>query len=436
MLIRFSVKNLFSFNEATEFNLFPNKTQRLPHHKVKINDDISVLRFGAIYGANGIGKSNLIKGIGFLQEMIKIGNLVPLLDTQKFRLYAGNEKEPISWGIEFFYQNKIYYYTISVSENIILYEGLFEGVGENEKLIFERIFEDNKQKITFFEKYTQNPKNKMFVELLEEKLVEKNQILLSFLSEKFEDEEDFFNIINAYKWIRYKMTLVSTQMKMNGMPQLLDKNKDFKKFCDSFFHSLDIGIQKIYIDKIILNKNDKEHQNFINKCDENGGFVCFEDGCIKKENNKYIFKRLFTEHLDNKNEIKRFFYKDESDGTQRLFDFVPLFYDLLREECTILVDEIERSIHPLLIKKLIEKIALAKNIKGQLIFTTHETHLLDQNILRPDEIWLVEKDQYQATKLSPLSDYNIHNTANIENGYLQGRYSGVPFLGNLKDLNW
>jgi hypothetical protein len=89
-----------------------------------------------------------------------------------------------------------------------------------------------------------------------------------------------------------------------------------------------------------------------------------------------------------------------------------------------------------MIKDIIRKISESENAKGQLIFTTHESCLLDQSIFRPDEIWFAQKDVEQATQLYPLSDFNIHKTANIENGYLDGRYGGIPFLSNLKDLNW
>ena len=85
---------------------------------------------------------------------------------------------------------------------------------------------------------------------------------------------------------------------------------------------------------------------------------------------------------------------------------------------------------------VISKISLDKNIKGQLIFTTHETSLLNQEILRPDEIWFAQKDIDGSTKLYSLSDFKIHHTIDIENGYLKGRFGGIPFLSNLKDLNW
>ncbi len=143
-----------------------------------------------------------------------------------------------------------------------------------------------------------------------------------------------------------------------------------------------------------------------------------------------------TTHLNDKGEEVEFSIGMESDGTKRLIDYIPALNGIINDESVYLIDEIERSIHPITIKEIISKISLDSSAKGQLIFTTHESSLLDQDILRPDEIWFAQKDIDGSSKLYSLSDYNIHNTANIENGYLNGRYGGIPFLSNLRDLNW
>jgi AAA15 family ATPase/GTPase len=154
------------------------------------------------------------------------------------------------------------------------------------------------------------------------------------------------------------------------------------------------------------------------------------------EGGKVYMKTLVAVHkMEDGKEINMAF-ANESDGTRRLVDYMPLFYAVTNEEKVYIVDEIERSIHPILIKGIMEKLSQSENASGQLIFSTHESGLLDQDIFRPDEIWFAQKDADQATQLYPLSDFNIHKTANIENGYLNGRYGGIPFLSNLKDLHW
>ena len=154
------------------------------------------------------------------------------------------------------------------------------------------------------------------------------------------------------------------------------------------------------------------------------------------ENGKAVLKKLVVIHTDSNGKDIEMAIDQESDGTRRLIEYMPLLYAVLKSDKVFVVDEIERSLHPIMIKTLMSKISDSKDARGQIIFTTHESCLLDLDIFRPDEIWFAQKDVDQATQLYPLSDYNVHNTANIENGYLNGRYGGIPFLSNLSDLKW
>lgn len=157
---------------------------------------------------------------------------------------------------------------------------------------------------------------------------------------------------------------------------------------------------------------------------------------IVKEANKIWIKSLKIEHKGKNNISKLFDLAEESDGTVSLLDFVPAFKDIASENKVFVIDEIERSIHPLLIKELVNKFSCDTKTKGQLIFTTHESNLLDQQIFRQDEIWFVEKNNWGASDLYSLSDFKEHKTIDIRKGYLNGRYGSIPFLANLKDLNW
>ena len=154
------------------------------------------------------------------------------------------------------------------------------------------------------------------------------------------------------------------------------------------------------------------------------------------EHGECLLKMMQPIHVDISGNDCQMPLESESDGTIRIIDYIPFIYSIFIEDKTYFIDEIERSVHPVMIKVIISKISEKESCRGQLIFTTHESCLLDQKILRADEIWLTQKDSSQATQIYPLSDFNIHKTANIEHGYLNGRYGGIPFLSNLKDLNW
>lgn len=445
MLIRFIAKNLFSFKEETEFNLLPNKTQRLPHHKVKQNE-FDILRLSAIYGANGSGKSNLIKSIAILESMIEEGKLDSNLNESKFKLSNKNSDLPISLAIEFYSKSKIYYYTLTFDNDVILNEALFESKKNDDKLIFERNNENNLQTITFFKGYTNNQKNKLFVEVLAEKLLQKNEILLSFLNSKY--KEEFIDVSNAFDWFDTTLVIIKPDAKPGGIAHILDKNIDLKEFANHLIANLSTGISQLKVEKkkveeTIENLDKKKAKSIIENLKKDPNLLSVlthsetgEEATLVYENNEIFVKRLVTTHLNDKGIGIEFSIGMESDGTKRLIDYIPAFNGIINDDRVYLIDEIERSIHPITIKEIITKISLDQLAKGQLIFTTHESCLLDQDILRPDEIWFAQKDIDGASKLYSLSDFNIHNTANIENGYLNGRYGGIPFLSNLQDLNW
>lgn len=445
MLIRFVAKNIYSFKEETEYNLFPNKTQRLIHHKVTKNN-IDVLRLSTIYGANGSGKSNLIKSISLLETMIEKGKIINETEDIKFKLSNINNEIPISLGIEFYAKSKVFYYSITFDNGIILNEYLAESKKDTDVLIFERNNENGIQTITFFEGYSDTDKNKLFVDVLAEKLLQKNELLLSFLNSKYKDE--FEDINTVYNWFDITLVIINPDAKPGGIAHALDTNSGLKDFADEFISNLNTGISKINVEKrkfeeFAGNTDKKKLKNIIDDLKKEPNSLSTlthsetgEEATLVLENDELFVKRLVTSHLNDKGDEVEFSIGIESDGTKRLIDYIPAINGIINQESVYLIDEIERSIHPITIKEIITKISLDKMAKGQLIFTTHESCLLDQEILRPDEIWFAQKDIDGSSKLYSLSDFNIHNTANIENGYLNGRYGGIPFLSNLKDLNW
>jgi hypothetical protein len=181
----------------------------------------------------------------------------------------------------------------------------------------------------------------------------------------------------------------------------------------------------------ILNKLSEDPKAVIGLFNGDG-----EEIVVAEEPNGVMVKQLKTEHTAEDGKSVMFDLVEESDGSRRLLDYLPAFRDLLTKDVTYLIDEIERSIHPLLIKEIIRKFSEDDATAGQLVFTTHESNLLDQEIFRQDEIWFVEKDSSGSTDLYSLCDFKEHNTKDIRKGYLSGRYGSIPFLSNLRDLNW
>ncbi|TWW00990.1 AAA family ATPase [Chitinophaga pinensis] len=447
MILRFVVKNLFSFKEETEFNLFPNRTTNLPHHKTLLND-IAVLRFSAIYGANGSGKSNLIKAIHLLEQIVESGKLPSQVKHLKFKLSEENEREPISIAIELFADASIYYYSITFDGQNILHEYLAKSKSTEDELIFEREMMEEKQEIRFYPEYLSNEKNRLFAEVLAEKLISSNESLLSFLSAKYAKE--FPDVTRVADWFKYDLVVIRPDARPGAIANILDTREDMKTFANEFLPSLNTGVTNIevvrenLVDKLDTDMSEVDETliQLIEKIkDLPDGVIPVsnrsgDELSLVKEGEKIVIKKLVTNHRTISGKNIPFNVSLESDGTRRLIDYIPAFQDIIHKGRVYIIDEIERSIHPLTIKEIVRKISHDPQARGQMIFTTHESNLLDQDILRTDEIWFAQKDVGGASRLYSLSDYKVHSTINIENGYLNGRYGGIPFLSNLRDLNW
>lgn len=442
MLIRFQVKNLYSFEEETEFNLLTNDSEHLPHHKKHCNG-VNFLRLSAIYGANASGKSNFVRAIGLLQNIVKKGKIIDEVSDYKFKLSGEALTKPISLAIELLSNSKMYYYTLTFDQKKILNETLVETFKDKEdRIVFERSLTNERQEIPFIESEVKNEKERMFLELLSDKLLSKDELLLTFLTQKYPNE--YADIDNVFEWFSDVLIVLNSNFKIRGIAHKFDKHDSIVKFVNTFIPTLSTGIQRIEVQKKEIqgdsddmkhlkdNIKDDQEQLFTNTNPDTGEEITF----VIEENDKIFAKRIFTEHLDKEGHKVFFPFGWESDGTKRLLEYTPLINGVINAEVVFVVDEIERSIHPMMIKELIRKISSDTSAQGQLIFTTHESCLLDQEILRTDEIWFTQKDKGGATHMYSLSDFNISNTANIEDGYLNGRYGGIPFLSNLKELNW
>lgn len=444
MLLRFIAHNIYSFKEETEFNLFPSSraTHHL-HHKRKCNH-AEVLSFSAIYGANAAGKSNLIKAIIDLRTIVLMGGVSNMnFQPYKFQLDKVNHEKPVSMAIEFYDEGAIYYYSVEVDNNLVSYESLSVSDKKEDKLVFERI-SNGTQRISFGKEYESSEKNKLFSSVLQDKLLNKGTLLLSFMATNY--AEEIPSIRKVYDWFLSKLLIIREGFQNGFTPHLLDSNQELKGYVNQLLPELKTGISNLDISVTPVDEKqmDASWASTIRSLKDKPGIPISlpskldarVSASMVYENDTLVLKELNPSHLNNEGAVINMPISLESDGTIRLIDFLPYFFFFLKTDSVILIDEIERSLHPILVKEIISRLSDAPDAKGQLIFTTHESCLLDQHIFRPDEIWFTEKDSNGATHIYPLSDFNIHKTADIEHGYLIGRYGGIPFLSNLKDLNW
>lgn len=297
--------------------------------------------------------------------------------------------------------------------------------------------------VIFFER---DPNNAIFAKALAEKILSRTDLLLSFMGEKYPSELQ--PATKAYIWFRNFIRVLEPSSMSGITAHFLDVNPDMLDLLNRILPEMRTGISKVEIKKRIIREDDDAVSGGltmrIREAMENPGkaipagnrFDSRVYASVVYESGECVLKTMQPVHTDVNGVEHTVPLEVESDGTIRLIDYIPFIYSILNEDKVFLIDEIERSIHPIMIKAVISKISKTDICRGQLNFATHESCLLDQKILRADEIWLTEKDSEGASHFYPLSDFNIHRTANIELGYLNGRYDGIPFLSNLKDLYW
>lgn len=440
MLIRFVVNNFLSFNEEKEFNMIAGSFKTHKHHVYNLNK-IDILKAAAIYGANGAGKSNFIKAIEQLQKIIVDGIINHSVNERKFKLDKSNLHKPTSFEIEFSVEKKPYIFGVSINNNEIIEEWLYEsGITTEDKLIYERKIKNGKPSVKMAEKHTKTKKAKLLIELMQDNLLKNNELLLG-KTDNLKIEE----ITKVRQWLTHKLVVIYPGSKYQSLVPPISRSKVFKNFANKLLKTFDTGVNELGIETIDFEKyfgeEDEDFKKQLLEAITNNKEVIVRTNkggvVIIKENGKFVVKNVVALHRDSLGNKISFDLMEESDGTQRLLDFIPAFDGILSEDVTFIVDEIDQSLHPALLYSLVHKIMTDEETKGQLIFTTHESNLLDLEIFRQDEIWFAEKDKVSGgTQLYSLSEFKPRYDLDIRKGYLKGRFGAIPFLAKLEDLNW
>ncbi len=405
------------------------------HHVYKAGK-VEVLKAAAIYGANGAGKSNLVKAIGYLQELVREGAINTSINSKKFKLDLACQDKPVRFEIEFFTNEKLYAYGLVIDHTAVLEEWLYEvGITKKDKLIFERTTDElGRPNLAFAKEYQKTQKQRLLTELMRDNLLKEGQLLLGK-----HEELKINEIRNAQSWIdsMVKVMYPDTSFFTELLLPLLSNDTELLSISDLGID--DFKTKKISIDSLAdVSEALKEEIN--EALDSKQSVVRYVgDKLVEfvREGGRDVALKVVIIHKVGDNIPVEFDLTEESDGTRRVLDYIPLTAWYIAGGHTVFVDEIDRSIHPNLIKALIKNTLGKEDTKGQLIFTTHESNLLDLNIFRQDEIWFAEKERNTgATHFYSLSEFKPRYDLDIKKGYLNGRFGAIPFLGDLENLNW
>jgi len=444
MLKKFILENFSSFQAENTLDLTAGQTEVNSNHIVKFNK-VKILKSAILYGANASGKSNLIKAIDYASKII-LTNLDSVDSYKKyFRLDEESSSKPTKFEFELEINNKFFTYGFSstLSNKEITEEWLYE-IGKNTP---EKIFERNKNNITLGKLLKKANKNKFEI-YAEDMKNQSNQLFLSEIANKqlsLEDNPEASIINDIYTWFDKKLILLYPNTKFDGK-SLLITDKEVSNTFIKYLNEFDTGIKDIEsiegdfeasLKDVPLDIKKHIETQLLDKKNIDGKVVLESDNdiyIIFKEEKELKVQKLGLLHGLNSQDI--FELKDESDGTRRLFDLIPLI-NKFSQDFTIIIDEFDRSLHPMLTKQFFELFynLNIENSKTQLIITTHESTLLDLNLVRRDEIFFVEKNDNGASKLFSLNQFKVRYDSKIEKAYLLGRYGAIPIFKAFDEIN-
>ena len=418
MLIEFSIENYRSIKEKVTLSLVSTSDKSLDNNLIRttVLKNENLLRSAALYGPNASGKTNVLLGINFLYKMVLLSSKNQKgekIDVTPFKLDENYVSKPSRFEVIFIKNNVKYVYGAAITPEKVVEEYLYYYPKGRKAIIFTR--DVNRDPIYVFNT-DQNEQKFISTKILD------NVLYLSGATQLNYDKTSV-----AFDWFNDTLQVIGPTDNpglQRFTVKMLNKNEKMKAHIMKALSEADLGIEDIsalirdvsiddlpsdLTDKLkLLGTNDTLHEVSI----------------------KSIHKGIDV----NKNEQKvQFEFEDESEGTRRMFSLIGPWIDALINGHVLIIDELETKLHNKLsafLMKLFNDPTQNKN-NAQLIFTTHNTNLLDQDLLRRDQIWFTEKNpEFGSTELYSLVEFSPRNDKNIQRGYLAGRYGALPFIND------
>lgn len=417
MFIEFRIRNFRSLKEEQVFSLVPTTTdvEHAETHLIATSAKLipKLLKSAVIYGANASGKTNLINALFFMRTLVaESATAVQLGQTfniQPFRLDTEMLKKPIEFEITFLVEGIRYQYGFTLTSERIYEEWLLVYKTSKPQQWFSRKYNENTDQDEYeFSTAYFTGKRKLWQES-----TRPNGLFLSTAVHLNSEQ-----LRPVFKWIVQDLVIFRSGFLLPSDSVTMLQNKETKRNIEAFMISADISITNIEV------VSKKGYSQKVELDLTSGKTTSFQ-----KEESELLHPQFYhkTEHGSATFELQ-----EESLGTQRFFYLSGPILDILNNGSVLIVDELDSSLHPLLLKRILSIFHDPKyNKKGaQLIFTTHDTSLLNKDIFRRDQIWFFEKDREQASTIFPLTDFSPRKNEALENGYLIGRYGAIPFFND------
>ncbi|TAD94780.1 MAG: ATP-binding protein [Bacteroidetes bacterium] len=454
MLISFKVSNSRSIGEELEFSAIATEDTILPENTIDLPKyGIRILKTMALFGANASGKTNILQAFADARNIICTSNFNRKKISFPFnRNHSENNTKSIAYSFTFLIDETVYNYSFKHDQEHILEELLTENIdAEKEQIIYSRKFNTETKKYEWLPKKYFNSKNfehfiydndnqdrieKLLFLTLSHSPFLKKDILLEEIFNWFEKQlKPTLSLSGAGKFsgvypiLSNNALQLSADNNFNFLINFIQKSESNKKLILNFLKKVDINIDNIQIVELIGNDTTTiRAYNYVNPDKEN-----------EEQDEKGIRVLIKTYHkaVNEKNEIvlEEFdFRREESSGTKIFLAWLGFWlYSFQKEEkpSIFTVDELGTSLHPKLAMYLIKLFANKETnpYNSQLIFTTHEVKLMDKTVMRPDQLYLINKDNQGNTSMERASDYaEIEKYVRLDTLYLNGGMSGTPMI--------
>lgn len=424
MLISFSVQNWMSFQDEATLSMVASK-EKQHGHRIPVIEKYRtrVLPLAVVYGGNASGKTNLFKALSFVKNLVvrgtHPGSSIPV---EVFLLNPASTAEPANFALEILVNDKIFEFSFTVTRKAVLKEKLVEVSTSSEKVLYEREGDTIK-----FDKGLDKDPALHFVF----RGTRENQL---FLTNSVSQRVERFQSI--YDWFDDELQLVAPDSRFGRFERFMeDGSPTLCAMRDALTH-LDTGITNLDFESVRINDLGlpKAMVADISAHLKEGDIVLImmrDPIALSLQNGELIAKKLVTFHSNNLGEPVKFGMDYESDGSRRVIDLLPVFLDLCvaNSRKVYVIDELDRSLHTLLTRHLLEGFlsSCSPDSRAQLLFTTHDVLLMDQELLRRDEMWITERTVSGESSLTSFSEFkDVRYDKDIRKSYLLGRLGGIP----------
>lgn len=427
MIVSFSVENWMSFRNRVSFSMIASRERQHGGRVPKIGKyQTRVLPVAAIYGGNASGKTNFFKALSFAKGLVVKGTQPDSpIPIEHFRLDIEKGGQPSRFAFELLVEETIYEFSFAVTRKAVLEEKLVQITSTSEKVLYDR--RDGSPN------FDESLKNNQFLQFAFQGTRDNQLFLTNSVSQKV----DIFKPV--YNWFKDTLELVAPDSRFEPFEQFLDEEHPLFATMNEMLPQLDTGITHLGGEgipfeniplpeplKIKLQEDVKEGMTVRLMTEPiNERFV------VTRKDGELIAKKLVTYHSKSDGTEAKFEMRQESDGSQRIIDLLPAFLEIsaLNSKKVYVIDEIDRSLHTLLTRRLLEAYLAncSTESRAQLLLTTHDVLLMDQQLLRRDEMWVAERSASGISSLLPFSEYkDVRYDKDIRKSYLQGRLGGVP----------